>query len=360
MDGLMLYNKESIPKERQFIVRRFLVGGRVLKTALAVTISIVLAQQLGLERVTLAAIVALLTVQRTFYHSLQQSMAKLGAVLLGGVLGTSFSFAFGVSPLGYGLVTLAAIYICLQLQWHDNIVLTAVTAITVIFSGAGVPWTFSIEQIFTAMLGAICALAVNYLFTPNHRKDVQKKLVQAEEGLRQAIDFILMEMLEPGCDDTSYKEEIDKLKRLINNGLEEAKLLREEQRFIITRETDSDRYRQTFHIYSSQLKRLEEMHRLARRMPIKVPQAVPLVKLFRIVRNMQQRRCLGKGAHYRKVEELMDKLEQSFAEMDLPSSREEFISRASLFHLFQEIRRYYNRMKNIPPAVLPEECSLPQ
>ncbi len=333
---------------------RFLVGGRVLKTALAVTLSILIAQQLGLERVTLAAIVALLTVQRTFFHSLQQSMAKLGSVLLGGVLGTTFSFAFGVSPLGYGLVTLAAIYICLQLRWQDHIVLTAVTAITVIFSGSDLPWTFSLEQIFTAMLGAVCALAINYLFTPNHRKDVQEKLVRAEEGLRGAIDFIMLEMLEPGCDDTNFKEEIDRLDEIIGSGMEEAKLLREEQRFIINRETDSDRYRKTFHIYRSQLKRLEEMHRLAKRMPIRVPQAAPLVQLFRIVQKMQYKKCCGKIIHEQKVDQLMEKLEQSFAEMDLPKSREEFISRASLFHLFHEIQRYYNRMKNMPPAVIAE------
>ena len=331
-------------------MNRYLVGGRVIKTALAVTLSIVIAQHLGLERVTLAAIVALLTVQKTFYHSLLQSMAKLGSVLLGGVLGTAFSFMFGVSPLGYGLVTLAAIYFCLQLRWQEHIVLTAVTGITVIFSGADMPWTFSLEQIFTAMLGGVCALGINYLFTPNHRKDVIKKLYLAEEGLREAIDFIMKEMLEPGCDDTDFKSKIDKLEILIKDGMEEAKLLREEQRFIINRETDSDRYRQAFHVYRSQLKRLGEMHRLARRMPIMVPQAAPLVQLFRIVQKMQHRKFNGQQIHNQTVEKLMDKLEKSFAVMDLPKSREEFISRASLFHLFQEIQRYYNRMNEMPAA----------
>lgn len=336
-------------------MNRFLVGGRVLKTALAVTLSIVLAEQFGFERVTLAAIVALLTVQRTFFHSLKQSMAKLGSVFLGGALGTTFSFMFGVSPLGYGLVTLAAIYICLQLKWQDHIVLTAVTAITVIFSGSDLPWTFSLEQIATAMLGAVSALCINYLFTPNHRKDVMHKLALSEEGLRQLIDFIMRELLEPGCDDSTFREEISKLDDLIENGLEEAKLLREEQRFIINRETYSDRYRQSFHIYKSQLKRLEEMHRLARRMPVRVPQAAPVVQLFRIVQKMQHRRSRGRDIHTHTLDMLMEKLEQSFAEMDLPKSREEFISRASLFHLFQEIKRYYNRMKNMPAAVITEE-----
>ncbi|MGM0652241.1 MAG: hypothetical protein ACQES4_05600 [Bacillota bacterium] len=36
--------------------------------------------------------------------------------------------------------------------------------------------------------------------------------------------------------------------------------------------------------------------------------------------------------------------------MDLSKSREEFISRASLFHLYQEIQRYYNRMNEMPAA----------
>lgn len=331
-------------------MNRYLVGGRVMKTALAVTLAIGIAQHMGLERVTLAAIVALLAVQRTFYHSLLQSMAKLGSVLLGGVLGTAFSFIFGVSPLGYGLVTLAAIYICLQLRWQEHIVLTAVTGITVIFSGSEMPWSFSLEQIFTAMLGGVCALGINYLFTPNHRKDVVKKLTQAEEGLREAIDFIMKEMLEPGCDDTAFKSKIDKLEALIKSGMEEAKLLREEQRFIINRETDSDRYRHEFHVYNSQLKRLVEMHRLAQRIPIKVPQAAPLVQLFRIVQKLQQRKFNGQPLHNQTVDKLMEKLEKSFAEMDLPKSREEFISRASLFHLFQEIQRYYNRMNEMPAA----------
>lgn len=93
------------------------------------------------------------------------------------------------------------------------------------------------------------------------------------------------------------------------------------------------------------------MHKLARRIPIKVPQAAPIVKLFRIVQKIQLRRFRGENYHAEKVEKLMEKLEQSFAEMDLPKSREEFVSRASLFHLFQEIKRYYNRMQKMPSNI---------
>ncbi|HED24878.1 MAG TPA: aromatic acid exporter family protein [Firmicutes bacterium] len=332
-------------------MNHFPVGGRILKTAAAVTLAIFIAQQFNMERVPLAAIVALITVQKTFYHSLQKSMAKLGSVVLGGVLGTVFSYFFGISPLGYGLATLAAIYICLQLHWQENIVITTVTAILIILSGTDAPLMYSLQQILTGLIGAACALLINYLFTPNHRKEVIRKLQEVEIEMRQAIDFIIMEMLKPGCEDESFKSIIDKLDHNIEEGMETAKLLREEQRFIINRETDSDLFRRAFHVYHSQLSRLEEMHRLARRMPIKVPQAKPLARLFRIVQKMQYRHLSGRGSHYQVIEDLMDRLEESFAVMDLPKTREEFVSRASLFHLFQEIKRYYRRLQRIPAGL---------
>ncbi|MDY6826593.1 MAG: aromatic acid exporter family protein [Bacillota bacterium] len=332
-------------------MNRFLVGGRVLKTAVAVTLAIFIAQQFNMERVTLAAIVALITVQKTFYHSLQKSMAKLGSVLLGGILGTIFSYFFGLSPIGYGLATMAAIYICLQLQWQENIVITTVTAILIILSGTDAPLIYSLKQILTGLVGAGCALLINYLFTPNHREEVIGKLEEVEQGLRQAIAFIVKEMLKPGCDDESFKEKIDKLDSDIEEGMQVAKLLQEEQRFIINRETDSDLFQRAFYVYRSQLSRLEEMHRLARRMPIKVPQAKPLARLFRVIQKMQYRHLNGWGSHYQVIEQLMDRLEKSFDVMDLPKTREEFVSRASLFHLFQEIKHYYHRLQKIPAGL---------
>jgi len=331
-------------------VSRFPVGGRVLKTALAVTLAIFIAQQLGLERINLAAIVALITVQKTFYHSLLQSMAKIGSVLIGGVLGTSFSYIFGLSPLGYGLVTIAAIYICLQLKWQEHIVLTAITAITVIFSSNGdsVPLLFSLQQIFTALIGALSALLFNYLFTPNHKQEATGKLLQAEEGLRRAIDFIMLEMLEPGCSEKPFKEEVENLDQIIEEGLGLSKLLQGEQRFIINRDTDSDRYYKTFLIFKSQLSRLEEMHNLARRIPVRVPQSAPLVQMFRIVQRMQFRALSGKRNHHELVDRLLDKMEDSFSKTEPPQSSQEFISQASLFHLFREIKRYYRRMQEAP------------
>lgn len=330
---------------RGIFMNRFHLGGRVLKTVLAVTLAILFTQQLGFERVTLAALVALVTVQRTFYHSLVQSLEKLGSVLLGGVLGTVFGYLFGINPLAYGLVTLLSILLCLKIRWEDHIILTAVTAISIIFSGATNLGVYSLYQILTALLGAVSALGANYLFTPNHKQEVVNRLMQAEEDLRHLIDFLILEVQKPGCEDKAFLEQVNRLKEEIEEGKDIAKLLQEEQRFIVKRETQSERYHKSFNILSSQLDRLDEMHRLARRMPVAVPQVLPLIKLLRIVQKVQHNKFHNKKSSYARLERVLENLDKYFTDMDIPCSREEFISRASIFHLFQEVKRYYGRIQ---------------
>ena len=57
-------------------------------------------------------------------------------------------------------------------------------------------------------------------------------------------------------------------------------------------------------------------------------------------------------ANYKIVNRLMKKLEQSFEEMEMSGSRDRYISRANLFYLFQEEKRYYRHMQEMPFAVL--------
>ncbi len=61
----------------------FRLGARLLKTTLAVILAVFIAQQVSLDgTIGLAAFVALVTVQRSFPHSLSQSVVTLGSVFL--------------------------------------------------------------------------------------------------------------------------------------------------------------------------------------------------------------------------------------------------------------------------------------
>lgn len=330
---------------------KFHVGGRIIKTSLAVGLSIFIVQSLGIERVSLAAIVAVVTVQRTFYRSLVQSAARMGSVLVGALLGTVFGLLLGATPISFGLVTMAVILVCLQLNWQDNIVVTAVVAIGIVSSQAGNLLIYSLYQSLSALIGAVVALSINMLFAPAYQMDVQQKLEEIEESLRELINCVSQEMLHPDHHADDFPERIHELQEKIKVGLAVSKLFREEQRFNLHKETQADRYREAFRLFDSQSERLLEIHKLARRMVMEVPQAVPIARLLQTVGKAQKRQLRGENMHIQLIDRAITDLELNFEHMELPITRAEFITRSSLVHMFREVKQYYRKTKNLP-AVL--------
>jgi len=333
------------------MLQRFNVGGRVLKTSLAVTLTIYILQSLGVERVTLPAIVAMVTIQRTFYRSIMQSLARLGGILLGAGIGILLGILLGSTPLVYGLAILIIIWGCLQLNWQDNILTSSVVAIGIISSNALNLPLYSLQQVLSALLAGIVSLAINFLFTPNHRQEVKDRLLCVEGAFCKMLGAVAQEMCHPGTKYQDFNQEAELLRAEIQAGLEFSKLFREEQRFNLSRETLADQYRETFRIFASQLDRLQEMHLLATRMVIEVPQAESLAKLLHILMKTQKRQLTGKKIPYALLDRAITSLENTFVHMALPTTREEFVSRSSLVHLFKEIKKYYIRIRQMPPVL---------
>ncbi|MBS4022726.1 MAG: aromatic acid exporter family protein [Dethiobacter sp.] len=330
---------------------RFSVGGRVLKTSVAVALTIFILQSLGVERITLAAIVAVVTIQRTFYRSMVQSFAKLGGILLGAMVGIVVGMLLGPTPLAFGLTVFTVIFLLLQLNWQDNIMTTTVVAIGIISSGAESLPLYSIQQVLSALLAGVVALTINFLFTPNHRQVILDRLQYLDESLRQIMGTVAHEMLRPTMEKPHVSELAGQLEKEISTGLELSKFFREEQRFNLSSETLADNYRETFRIFASQLERLQEMHKLAKRMVTEVPQARPLAKLLRILEKVQKNQLMGRKIPYAMLDKAIANLEYTFEAMELPVTRAEFVSRSSLVHLFKEMIKYYKRTKQIPPVL---------
>lgn len=342
---------KGVMLERRFNkLKNVYLGGRVLKTALAVAVAVSIAQALGLERVTLTAIVAVVTVQKTFYHSLLQSIAKVGSVLMGALLGTSLGALFGNNPITFAVVTILSIIFCLRLKWQEQIPITLVTAVHMIsFPGGSFQVLVFMEQIFLAFIGAVSALGVNYFFTPNHNQELQSKIKEIDLELRNMLDDISLKILNPeNVHDGAISERSKRLREKINQAMDMSKLFREEQKFHFTDETLGDKYRALFRSFDYFLENIEEMYRLLKRMRIAVPQAKYLAKLLRILNKTQENALKGKNIHYTMIEQGIEDLERFYENMELPTSRDEFVSRASLFHVFREIKQYFRRIKDLP------------
>jgi len=324
------------------------VGGRVLKTSLAVGLSVFVVQSLEFGDVTLAAIVAVVTIQRTFYRSLLQSAERLGSVLLGTMLGALLSVLLGATPLSYSLVTFVVILACLRLNWQENIVVVTVVAIGVMASPLENLPLYSFEQFISALIGAVVALGVNFMFAPSHQNAVLAKLTSLEALLQQLMELVAEEILNIKTRYEDLEQKAENILQEINLSFELTKLCREEQRFSILGEKLADEYQEVFRYFATQTERLLEMHYLAKNMINDMPQAVPIYRLLRILKQVQYRRLRGKNAHDKLLDRVIENLDVSFAEMETPKNRVEFMTRSALVHLYQEIKRYHQRTKKLP------------
>ena len=330
---------------------KFHVGGRVLKTSLAVGLSVFVVQSIEFGDVTLAAIVAVVTIQRTFYRSLLQSAERLASVLLGTMLGALLTTLLGATPLSYSLVTLVVILACLRLNWQENIVVVTVVAIGVMASPAENLPLYSIEQFISALIGAVVALGVNFMFAPSHQNAVLVKLASLEALLQQMMDLVAEEILhtEKHYDDLEQKAAI--ILQEVDLSLDIVKLFKEEQRFSVLGEKLADEYQETFRYYATQTERLLEMHYLTKHMISDMPQAAPIARLLCILKQVQNRRLRGKNAHDSLLGRVIENLDASFEEMEMPRNRAEFLTRSALVHLYQEIKRYYQRTKRLQQVI---------
>lgn len=326
------------------------LGGRVLKTTAAVGIAVFISQQLGIENVSFAGIVAILSVQRSLFSSVFQAYKKIGSVIVGTGIGAIFAFTFGQNPLAAAVTIFLIIQISLKFHWEDNIVLMTVTALNLMLIPTGGEFFFSARnQLLLALIGSLSGISLNILFSPYHKKEVEELLFFADKEQRELLSIVLQDMKGPEkYDKVKFKDRLNILKEKIEDGSKLAKLLQEEQKYRFVEDTPSERYRKAFTVFASQADRIGDLASLAAKVDCCVPQVFPLVKMGRIIMKIQERVLTGKYVHQLLFEKTIEKLEKDFAKTPLPATREEFISRAALLHIFSELKKYYRRVRQLP------------
>jgi uncharacterized membrane protein YgaE (UPF0421/DUF939 family) len=325
------------------------LGGRVIKTVVAVALSVFIAQQLGLERVTFAGIIAIISVQRSLYSSINQAYKKIGSVVLGSLIGGLFAYSFGQNPLAVAAATFVVIQVSLKFHLEDNIVLMTITALNLMLFSTGDFFPYAGNQLALALIGAISGLSLNLLYSPYHKKEVEELLFQADKEMRELMAIILQDMKgAEKYDIEDFTGRLAQLRENIEEGRRMAKLLQEEQRYRFVEDTPSERYRKAFNIFAYQADRIDDLDNLARKIECCIPQVFPIIQVGRIIAKMQERALKGSPYPYKLFERCMAKKEKEFVEGPLPVNQVEFINQAALLHILSELKKYYRNVRKLP------------
>ncbi|MCF3943460.1 FUSC family protein [Oceanobacillus alkalisoli] len=167
----------------------FNIGPRMLKTGIAVILTLVITNTLQMELELVAAIAAVLAMQ----PSIMRSFTYFKEVVIGNSVAVVFSligiFLLGNHPLSVGAVVIISIAINVRLGLSKTVNLTVLTIIAIMLQSAdGINVPFIINRVSLVVIGVVSAFIVNaFVFPPNHQKMLFN---QIEDAINQTL-FLL-------------------------------------------------------------------------------------------------------------------------------------------------------------------------
>ncbi|KUP04351.1 hypothetical protein Q73_15880 [Bacillus coahuilensis m2-6] len=186
-------------------------GPRILKTGLAVTLSIYMCMVFDLEHAVFAGVAAILAIQPSVYRTWKQLLDQIITNTLGASISLFFIYFFGEHPITIGFVIILMISISIKLKMETTIPLTLVTVIAIMGATGSEDVSFAIERFLVILIGTITAIMINItIFPPNYKKkfteDLQKTFQHMSLLMRTAISD---EMREASYQDIHQKFQSD-------------------------------------------------------------------------------------------------------------------------------------------------------
>ncbi|WP_223066281.1 aromatic acid exporter family protein [Paenibacillus caui] len=308
------------------------MGFRVIKTAIATLLAILIADTAGINGALSAGLLAILGVDVTRKRSIKSVSARFFASLLGLALSFTLFYLFGFHIWVLVLYILIAFPLIAKAHFKEGIVTSSVVVFRV-FGGEDISLQTLGNQILLLMIGLGSAMLVNLVYMPKEEGRlawIRYEVDSLFAGIFQHIAETLRnpEIVWDGKELLQASEQIDK-------GLTIAKRALENQVIY-----PNESWNVYFVMRKQHLERIESMVDLISQVYRKMPHTELAAALF-----VQLSEDVRKEIYTGKTEKLLKELEEDFKKMDLPVSREEFESRAAILQLCRELGMYLNISK---------------
>jgi uncharacterized membrane protein YgaE (UPF0421/DUF939 family) len=148
------------------------IGPRMLKTGMAVTLTLVITELLAMEYAVFGAIASVIAMK----PSVMRSFTYLKEVVIGNSIAVIFSllgiFLLGSHPLSVGLVVIISIAVNVRLGLNKTVSLTVLTVIAIMLqSEDSFNAFYAMSRVGLVVIGVGSSFIVNsVVFPPNHRK----------------------------------------------------------------------------------------------------------------------------------------------------------------------------------------------
>lgn len=304
----------------------FKIGYRTVKTALGTTIAVMLAQYLQLDNYISAGIITVLCIKVTKKKSLKSSWDRLLACSIAIIFSYIFFEGLMYHPIIIGLMLLVFIPTTVLVKATEGIV-TSTVIIFHLYNSEEITLKLIANELSIILIGIGVALIMNF-YMPSVERKLKSFQNQIEDNFATIFREIEGYLLE--SDQKWDGHEIIKTAELIN----EAKTMafRDVENHFLRHENTYYHY---FKMREKQFDIIERIIPLITSIHISTDQSKMIASF---VHDLSENIHPGNTAHKFLVQLL--EMKQTFEDMELPKTREEFEVRAALLLFNNEMERY--------------------
>ncbi|ASK63259.1 hypothetical protein CFK37_14420 [Virgibacillus phasianinus] len=302
------------------------IGYRTIKTAIGTPLAISIAQMLGLTNFLSAGILTLLCIQPSRKKSVLSAWHRFLACTIAILFSYVFFESLGYNTIVVGLAFALFIPVTVYLKISPGIATSSVIILN-LYSLEKITLNFIVDEFLLIIVGVGTALLLN-LYMPSLDNKLRRKQVDLEDNFQ----IILKEISLYICDNNKVWDgrEIIRAEEILNEATNLVSLDRENHLL-----RSNHPYYDYFMMRKKQLELLKKMLPLVSRLPKTDTLSETISSFFT---SLSEAVHPGNTAsiYLAKLNELQDEFDQE----ELPSTREEFETRANLFRLLREIEDY--------------------
>lgn len=194
------------------------IGARVIKTGIAVAITMFICKALGLEPAFFGAVSAVINMQPSIFLTLRTARDQILVHILGVAVGFFFGYFLGVNSLSAGLIVILLIPLYIKLKLHSGITMGIVAALFVLSASTEEFFLHALARTGVIFAGLGSAMIVNVLlWRPQYSKQLKEALRQSNEAAvlyfcRAVQDFVSLDDQEIRID-MGQRKRVNKLNR---------------------------------------------------------------------------------------------------------------------------------------------------
>ena len=159
------------------------IGARILKTGIAVTITMYLCRLLNLEPAFFGAVSAVVNMQPSIFLTVKTAKDQIAIHIIGVGFGLLFGYLAGGTPLVMGIVSIILIAVYIRMGLHGGISTGIVAAVFVMSSSQELFLPHALNRTGVIFAGLVTAMAVNVLlWPPRYGKQFKEKLRESNEA----------------------------------------------------------------------------------------------------------------------------------------------------------------------------------